>query len=129
MLKNHIESAARNATYMSPDIQNEILVICGKMIQNQIVKKVNEARGFSVLADETTHISGLEQLSICVRYVEKTDSILTIREDFLCFTPVSSTTGELIPSTLLTSLQELGIDTSFLIGQGYDGAAAMSGQF
>jgi hypothetical protein len=33
------------------------------------VKEVNESHYFSVLADETTDISVVEQLTICVRYL------------------------------------------------------------
>ncbi|KAL5237546.1 hypothetical protein ACI65C_004956 [Semiaphis heraclei] len=57
----------RSTSYTSPKIQNELIEICGKVILNKIVSKCNEAECFSLLADETTDISGIEQFSLCVR--------------------------------------------------------------
>ena len=54
-----------------------------KLIQQALVRRVNRAKGFSVLADETCDISGTEQLSIGVRYVDCGTAVL--REDFLSF--------------------------------------------
>lgn len=51
-------------------IQNNFINICGKIIQDQLVDKINQAKCFSVLVDETTDISRVEQLSLCVRYLE-----------------------------------------------------------
>ncbi|XP_008180508.1 52 kDa repressor of the inhibitor of the protein kinase-like [Acyrthosiphon pisum] len=82
---------------------------------------------FSILADETADISCKEQFSLCVRYLET--NTLKLREDFLKFVPVTSLTGESLAQTLLDNLINLGIDCSFMVGQGYDGAAAMSGRF
>ena len=54
------------------------------MIQNRIVKDINNSGGFySVLADETQDIATIEQLSLCCRYVNFVDG--KVHEDFLCF--------------------------------------------
>ncbi|KAL4135146.1 hypothetical protein QTP88_006789 [Uroleucon formosanum] len=82
---------------------------------------------FSILADETADISCKDQFSLCVRYLET--NTLKLREDFLKFVPVTSLTGESLAQTLLDNLINLGIDCSFMLGQGYDGAATMSGRF
>ena len=89
--------------------------------------RLNSARCFTVLADEITDIAGIEQFSLCARYFDKTKMIM--REDFLKFVPVSNVTGKGLAITLLTTLEEIGFDMKYLRGQGYDGAAAMSGQF
>lgn len=52
------------------------------MIQESIVKEVNEAGIFTILADATLDISGSEQLSLCVWYVDKKNNI---KEDLLYF--------------------------------------------
>lgn len=52
-LKNHIIDSPKNASYVSPDIQNEIISIVAEILQEKIVSKVNEAEIFSILADET----------------------------------------------------------------------------
>lgn len=60
ILNKHLEYGPRNAQYTSPTIQNELIDLCGKHIQKQLVEKINKARGFSILCDETTDISGIE---------------------------------------------------------------------
>lgn len=64
-LKEHLENAKKNAMYTSPKIVNEIIDICGKLIQTKIVKDANESGFFSILADETLDVSGIEQFSLC----------------------------------------------------------------
>jgi len=52
-----------------------------------------------------------------------------VHEEFLCFVPVSSTTGKDLASTILTQLSELGLNLEHMRGQGYDGATNMSGKY
>ena len=68
---------------------------------------MNEAKGFSVLADETADIAGLEQLSLCARYVSHD---LQIHEDFLQFVEVHDVTGNGLANSILTGLTSFGID-------------------
>lgn len=119
------ERCKRNAQYLSPKIQNEIIYTCNKLILERIVKRINLSKGFCVLADETADIGGIEQFSICARYIYNDE----IQEDFLNFVPLHNTSGENLANILLDSLKNFGIDLQYLRGQGYDGAAAMSGRF
>ena len=51
-----------------------------------------------------------------------------MREDFIYFIGVSSdVTADSLSSAILNVIQSTGIDVGFCHGQGYDGAAAMSG--
>lgn len=77
----------------------------------------------SILADETTDVSRTEQMSVCVRYIHAD----YLREDFLDFVPVYDVTGNGLAEKIVETLTTRGIDMKFLVGQGYDGAAAMSG--
>ncbi|KAF2885990.1 hypothetical protein ILUMI_20183 [Ignelater luminosus] len=56
-LKRHVISSRKNATFMSPDIQNEIIQICSEIVTKEIMKKVNKVNCFTLLAD----VSGTEQ--------------------------------------------------------------------
>lgn len=127
-LRTHIETSPANALYTSPKIQNELITISGKIIQRNIVDRVNTASCFSVLADEATDISRTAHLSLCVRYVEHHASELPVlKEDFVDFVPVYDLTGKALANTILSSLRGHGFDLNLLCGQGYDGAASMSG--
>lgn len=124
-LLDHILNSGANSMYLSPEIQNELINIIGQYIQQKIVAKINKSKFFTVLADETTDISRIEQFSLCVRYLDNND----IREDFLTFVPVQNVTGSGLAKTLKETLVSLGLDLNKMRGQGYDGAAAMSGTF
>jgi len=63
---------------------------------------------------------------MCVRYVDQNNQLL---EDFLCFLPVYDLTGENLTRIILEKCEKLGLDLNKLIGQDYDGAGNMSGQF
>lgn len=113
--------------YISHRSQNDMIYACNKVLLNKVVSKVNAAKCFSILADETADISGIEQVSLCVRYIEL--NTLTLTEEFSQFVPTSDMTGKGIANFILESLKQFGIDTKYLRGQGYDGAAAMSRKY
>ena len=52
-LKQHLSRAASNANYVSKTIQNELLSDICQMIKEKIVREVNSAGFWTVLADET----------------------------------------------------------------------------
>ncbi|KAH8032940.1 hypothetical protein HPB51_003894 [Rhipicephalus microplus] len=62
------------------------------------------------------------------RYVgHDTSGVPILKEDFGDFVPVYDLTGKALASTILNSLRSHGFDLNLLCGQGYDGAASMSG--
>lgn len=125
-LKDHLTNCPKNASYHSPQMQNEIIDICAKLIQRKIVKQANDSGAFSILADETLDVSGKEQLSLCVRFVDPENNI---HEDFLTFLSITDTTAEAITSVILNQCESLGLNMNYVVGQGYDGVNTMSGQF
>jgi hypothetical protein len=64
------ENCSKNAQYISWKIQNEIVHICFDIITSKIVKKINDSTFFSIIADETADISGVEQFALCARYYD-----------------------------------------------------------
>lgn len=60
--------------------------------------KVNVAKGFAVLADETTVIATKEQLTLCVRYIDNNN---IINESFLQFIIVHSIMGADLASAMI----------------------------
>ncbi|XP_013421627.1 52 kDa repressor of the inhibitor of the protein kinase-like [Lingula anatina] len=124
VMKEHLDSPAmRNATYMSPQTQNEVIDILAKdIVLANITREVQEAKFFAVLADEiSSHNS--EHLALCVRFVDK-DSC--IREEFLKFLPLQRITGENVAREILQALEDVGLNSEDIRGQGYDGAPNMS---
>ena len=64
---------------------------------------------------------------MCVRYYDTQTKVL--REDFIGFAECSSTTGEVLSDAFLTNLRQHGVLVDNMRGQGYDGAANMSGRY
>ena len=121
ILADHLRNSGRNAMYISPHIQNEVVASCNNLIVGDLVSKINSAQCFSVLADETADIAGVEQLSLCARYVDA--AVGCVREDFLQFVPIFDVTGKGLATVISTGLAKLGINLQYLRG-----AAAMSGR-
>ena len=117
--------APRNASYLSWRVQNQIISLMDDAIQKQILSDISQCKYFSILADETTDASQTEQLSLSFRFIKDTK----VHEEFLCFVPVSSTTGKGLASTILAQLSQLGLNLERMRGQGYDGASNMSGKY
>lgn len=126
VLKNHLEKPRqRNATYLSPHIQNELIDIIGKnIIQSDIVKEIQRAACYSIMIDEVTS-HNREMMPVCIRFVDKNKNI---REEFLQFTQLTRVTGEAIAKQLFSDLKDLNIDVKKIRGQGYDGAKNMSSE-
>jgi len=124
ILREHLESGPKNASYTSWLVQNEVIECIHKHVLNQILCRTNNCL-FSIIVDETTDTSTAEQLSISLRYYdEKTEDI---REDFLAFIETISCTGESIADIISDYLKEHNLPFENCIGQAYDGGSNMSG--
>ena len=124
-LKHHIEKGARNAQYISPTTQNELIACCEAEIRDSIIEKCKEAPFFSLCADETTDVSVTEQLSLCVRYIDQ--STMEVCEDFLGYMRLEKCDAESIAGVITETLQKWTLNIEKLRGLGFDGASVMSG--
>ena len=57
--------------------------VLADQVRTTIIRKIHQAKWFSVIADEVTDVSNKEQLSLVVRFVDA-DTLL-VREDLLGF--------------------------------------------
>ena len=81
-----------------------MITIIASTIRNKIIKEIQDAKFFSLLADEVTDCSNLEQLSVVLRFV---DANKQIREEFLDFITVERITGESLSAALLFGLKNM----------------------
>ena len=56
-LQHHLESAPRNATYISKTIQNEMITTVGAIILNNLSQLIRDSKYFSIMSDEAADIS------------------------------------------------------------------------
>ena len=127
VLRNHLARAPQNATYTSPDIQNQVINILGDHVRDKILVKVRGAQCFTIIADEVTDSSNKEQLSIVLRYVDPDN--YCIHEDFIAFLECDTgISGQALADKILDFLKCQRLDPAKLRGQAYDGAGNMSGK-
>ena len=113
--------------YTSHDIQNELL----KLIAHQILRDLtDEMRDsfYATICDEYTDISNKEQLTLCLRWVDK---LFNKHEDFLGFYQlenIKSDTSDTIVSAIRDVLLRTQISLDNCRGQCYDGASNMLGK-
>ena len=129
ILKDHIETARKNAKYTSVRTQNELISIIADVLRDEIVQSANKAVCFSLIADETADISGTEQLSIGVRFIDQSGDVAKVREEFLGFVPLQNMDAETIAETIIDYGEKIGLNLDEkLMGQGYDGCSTMAGK-
>ncbi|XP_031637258.1 zinc finger MYM-type protein 1-like, partial [Contarinia nasturtii] len=125
ILKKHIEEGKKNASYLSVQIQNEIVDLLGRTIQEILIEDVKKSPVYSIMADETADMSGKEQLSIGVRFFDEHKMI--VREECLGFIELNAMDAKTIANFIDNFIQNHGLDPMKCVGQGYDGCSTMSG--
>ncbi|CAF4282758.1 unnamed protein product, partial [Rotaria sordida] len=127
-LQTHLQRHQKNATYMSPTIQNELTSICASFVRKHLLKElIDQNKFFAIIADETSDVSGTEQLSISIRYVSEENDIC-IEENFLGFAALSDLTAVGITQSIVTFIKNCGLKIENNRGQGYDGASVVAGK-
>ncbi|XP_030225015.1 zinc finger MYM-type protein 1-like [Gadus morhua] len=132
VLKQHVadvERGARHATYLSKDIQNELIDCIGEKIVHYMLREIKLAKYYSIILDCTPDLSHVEQLSVIVRIVAADDTDTPkIKEHFMGFLEVESSTGESLSNLILKRLEEFNLPFEDCRGQSYDNGANMKGK-
>ncbi|XP_066933569.1 zinc finger MYM-type protein 1-like [Clytia hemisphaerica] len=113
-------------TFLSKDIQNKLIDFISKEIVVEIFGLISNCIAWAVIADTTPDVARHEQLSLCVRVVERNGEV----SDHLQFCiRVDSTTAEGLLNAISNQLKQLEIPFDDLVAQTYDGASNMSGRY
>ena len=109
--------------WTSPTIQNEILDIMSEVVLDSIGNDVKKSSGYSIIVDETSDISRVEQVAICLRFTIEGET----RESFIGFHATPSTEGRVLFELVKHVLGKLELKLDEIVGECFDGAANMSG--
>ena len=105
-------------------MQNEMVKVMALRVLRKIAGSFQSAWFFTVMVDETTDVSNVKQVVVCLRWVSEK---LEVVEEFVGLYEVASTEAETIYTTITDVLLRLNLALSKVRGQCYDGAATMSG--
>ena len=94
-------------------------------LSRKICYKTLKSQYYSVIADKASDTSNKEQMSLVLKFVDKT---YDIREEFLGFLHCKlGLSGKALSETLLGAILELKLDINDYREQGYNKAVAVSG--
>jgi len=68
-LQHWLDNCSGNASYLSPNIQNQVIKVLYKTTLDVIKTEVAEAQYYGIEADEVSDTTGKEFVSIILRYV------------------------------------------------------------
>ncbi|KAL7606700.1 hypothetical protein Lser_V15G16169 [Lactuca serriola] len=125
IFNNTLENAPKNNQLISPKIQKE-LVQC---FAQELLLSIREVIGqdvFALLVDEFSDVSKMEQMAIVLRYA---DSLGFVKERFIRLVRVKDTSSLTLKNAINEVLTSNKLSFSQIIGQGYDGASNMRGEF
>ena len=113
-----------NACYTSPLIQNEIIELLADLVRENIVTELGD-RYYTILCDGTRDVTGVENLSIVLRYVNSNHDVC---EHLLCIGQAIEFDAENMTKTIVDYLVKYKIRLDRMLSQCYDGASVMSGR-
>lgn len=129
-LRSHIDKYGNpgrgHSSYLSSTICEELLKVMGKTVINTILEEVRDSKYFSIIVDSTPDISHTDQLSIILRYVQKSGEV---KERFLEFLENCGHKGEQLADAVFKFLNDHGLDIQNCRGQSFDNASNMSGAY
>ena len=123
-LQVFVENAGRNAVYTSRGAVVDFIEAIGTWVGESILKRLQKAQFFSIMADECTDISTIEELSVFCRWEENG----TPTECFLDLLPLTKADAESIYTAIVACLRNKSLHVGDIVGMGFDGAATFSGK-
>jgi hypothetical protein len=124
-LADFFQNCQKNATYDSTTSVTELLEATSEILEKNILKKIQQARVISIMADEGTDINRHGNLCICIRYCDQTTGEPT--ETYVSLLHLKNKDAESIFNYIVNDLQQKNIDLTKIRFVAFDGAAVFSG--
>jgi hypothetical protein len=122
-LRNICRTIPENASYTSPQFQNEVIGHLADLVRECVVNELAD-KWYTILCDETRDASGIENMAIVLRFADDNGDIC---EHLLCMGQVTKFDAVSLVDALLGYLQQYNIRLDRMLAQCYDGASVMAG--
>ena len=109
--------------WLCPKISNKILLDFGHAVLRRLTNQVKLSEYYGIIMDETSDVSGKEQISVCLRIAYED---LSIEEIFFGLYETSINTSDALFTIFKDLLLRMQLDINKCRGQCYDGAANVS---
>ena len=100
--------------YNHHGVQSELLNTMGAQVLREKLATIRDRNFFSIMADEGTYISNLEQLSFCARTV---DNDLNVDKDFIGFYEIGNIKSETVVKAIKNILMKCSLSLYDCRGQ------------
>ena len=125
--QNCMESMPKNANYLSPEIQNEVLDVLAMSVIEQIRDSCTYAVFYPIGADETKDISKKELLTVMIRFIYS-EEYKSVVERFVGLRELHGLDAERFTQTIVDEVEkELNLSLDNCLSVTFDGASTMSG--
>ena len=122
-LKYFMEKMGKNAMYTSHTAVVEFVEALGTWVEESLLKRLQQTTYYSIMADECTDITTVEELSVFCRWEEKGKP----EEHFLEIIHLRQANAESIYTALVECLKQKKLQINRIVGMGFDGASTFSG--
>ena len=123
-----IQNGGIHHHYLGHKIKNELIKLLANEIKCKIIKKIKEAKYFSIILDCTPDASHQEQMSLILQCVDISTIPIKIVEHFVEFVKVDDTTEKCLFDEIINVINILELDINDIRGQGYDNGSNMKGK-
>ena len=126
VLRQYLESSAKNATYESSDSCDSFLVSLNSYLKNTTCQRIVSANDTVLFADKATSAARKEMMGVFIGYFDEVLKFFML--DFISLVSVSSTKSEILIEKIKEIMMNCGTDITKTRFVCFNGANLMNGE-
>ncbi|XP_065654865.1 uncharacterized protein LOC136081477 [Hydra vulgaris] len=123
-ISNNSKGRGSSVTMLSKNTVNKVILAILELIRRKIKGELGDKQ-FSIQVDSTQDIGSTDQAAVCIRYVFKSE----VKERLFAVLEVKNSSGKGMYELLKKCFDDHSINFKNIVGESFDGAANMRGDF